>query len=141
MINDDTSIHEAEDTSRPTSIGDNTSIADDSIREDEPHEPHNISADDADGVTMMIIDWYEAHPWHYDWGEAYYKDTCKKKKELGELAKELGPKWDGELHFSHADHCMFSNLYLNTRNQRVERLVSIFTVLHCTIIILQMMGY
>ena len=30
-------------------------------------------------------------------GEAYYKDTNQKKRELGELAKELGPKWDGEL--------------------------------------------
>ena len=30
-------------------------------------------------------------------GEAYYKDTNRKKRELGELAKELGPKWDGEL--------------------------------------------
>ena len=30
-------------------------------------------------------------------GEAYLKDTNRKKRELGELAKELGPKWDGEL--------------------------------------------
>ena len=29
--------------------------------------------------------------------EAYYKDTNRKMRELGELAKELGPKWDGEL--------------------------------------------
>ena len=47
-----------------------------------------VELEDSDA---KVKDQYEAHPWHYDMGEAYYKDT-NRKRELAEFAKEMGPK-------------------------------------------------
>jgi len=70
----------------------------------EPRQPLASTQDDDDErvdeeeirVLRIILDFFEARPYHYDLGHRDYKDEKKKDRELDALATTIGPSWTGK---------------------------------------------
>ena len=60
-------------------------------------EEEESQAEEAEILELgEILDFYEAHPHHYDLSRREYKDDKRKERELTVLAQSLGEDWTGE---------------------------------------------